>query len=91
MPSVRALQNKGHPHVEGFIKKGGFSGKNLAQRCLSDGANLERPPKISTFCLEELPFGVLLSPFQLSNGTKGVYKTYETSRRGPKTKRDSVN
>ena len=89
--SVRALQNGGYPHVEGFTKKGGFSGKNRPQRSLSDGANLERPPKISTFCLEELPFGVLLSPFRLSNGTKGVYKTYETSRRGPKTKRDSVN
>ena len=81
--SVRALQNGGHPHVEGFT--------DYAERCLSDGANLERPPNVSTFCLEELPFGVLLSSFRLSNGTKGVYKTYETSRSGPKTKRDSVN
>ena len=89
--SVRALLNGGHPHVEGFTNKGGFSGKNRPQGYLSDGAYLERPPKISTFCLEELPHGVLLSPFRFSNSTKGVYKTYETSRRGPKTKRDSFN
>ena len=79
------------PHQEGFTKKSGFPCKN-AQRCLSNGANLERPSEICTFCLEEIPHaGLLLSPFRFSNSTKGVHETQETSRRGTPAERDSTN
>ncbi len=74
-----------------MTKNGGLSCENRPQRCLSDRANLEGPSKISTFCLEELRNGVLLSRFRFSNCTRGVYKTYEASCRGSKTERDSVN